>query len=115
MQVLVMDAASGTDFAVIRYWVNFDGCGFGFAPFIIVPQTPPQPTIQDIALSLNVPPFCMSEYFFTERQKKERRKRGWRSYRLPVISVPVLSVRRHLQSNLGVDNIGCRNFKKRCR
>lgn len=52
--------------------------------------------------------------FYTKKEKLARMRRGWRSYSLPVITKPVLAVRRHLQTNLGNRNIGCRNFHK-CR
>lgn len=118
MQVLVVDAAAGTDFAVLRYWIVHESGKFSYAPFVIVPQTPPQLNVEQIARMYELSPREMAavrQYFTTAEEKHERRKRGWQLYRLPVISAPVLAIRRCLQFNLGVDNIGCRNFKKRCR
>lgn len=64
---------------------------------------------------IDLPKICDSiSPMITKQEKLRRMRRGWRSYRVPVITPPVRRVRRRLQSNLGARNIGCRNFHK-CR
>lgn len=62
---------------------------------------------------LTVPKVCdYLPYIITQQEKLKRMRRGWRSYRVRIIVPPVLPVRRHLLSNLGNRNIGCRNFHR---